>query len=330
MPDSQKERTMKQHIRKAVAIISAIIIPSLFLWACSNLNAPRPSLSPATEGSEPAGTEFGDYSADWPDVSEFDEGSVTGEEWVGVDGSSGVPTSEYADPVDHGDIFDNYSSDDTSRSGTEWSGEDSGTNWGTISTTYPGDGVVDDGQVTTTDPPTTTPAPASTPAPSTTSPPATEPPARTFVAATARPFTLSTGCGSMFIATPDSDGWRNLTWLTSGNRQMDILALGWNPAEALGVLVRTNAFWFSVSCEGKVSTSAPETYAVTSCGTLKIVAGSGTGTRRVSWVADRQPDTTFALADQAPTSSSSAEIRSNGAKFPLRVECASTQTIIVS
>ncbi len=337
---------MKQQIRKAAAIISAIIVPSLFLWACSNLSAPRPSLSQAVEGSEHAGAASSDYPADWTDTSAFDDGGATGDGSVDVDGSPGA-SGEYADGVDPGDISVDYSLDDTSWSEPERLGEDSGTAGGTISATYAGDGVADGGQVTTTAPPasppakstpsprptpspTRTPAPASTPAPSTPAPPTTDAPAKTFVAATARQFSLSTGCGSMFVATPNSDGFRNLTWLTSGNRQMDILGLGWDSAEALGVLVRTDAFWFSVSCAGKVSTAAPETYAVTSCGTLKIVAGSGTGTRRVSWVADRQPGAGFSLDDQALMSSTSAEIRSNGDKFPLRVECASTQTIIVS
>lgn len=316
----EKERTMKQRIRKAAGVISTIIVPSLILWACSSLVGPRPSLEPEVQSWDQAIAEARDSSAHWSDPTDVDTGGTTDYgESVQADGSPAV-SDEYLDRTDPGDTSIDDPPDGLSQSGSEGSGGDSDTGGGTTPSTTPAPV------------PSTIPAPASARVPGLVSSRAqspTAPSSTTSVAATVHPFTLRTGCGSLFVANPDSDGWRNLTWLTSGNHQMDILGLGWNPAESLGVLVKTDAFWFSVSCAGKVSTTAPETYAVTSCGTLKIVAGPVSRTRRVSWAADRQPGARFALGDQALTSSDSAKIRSKGVKFPLRVECASTQTLIV-
>ncbi len=333
------------NIRRAAVVVSILIAPSLILWGLTAARTPTQGLesSRTAESAGPAdwegldtGVDLGD--GDLTDDVEFDDAAIAADEFPdeladGVGETDGwevwdqLGSSGFADedPLDYSDsglsygIVDEFDDAPSLESG-------------------PAPGPDAPAQLPAASPAPTHSPPAPRPRPSTPAPspsPSPPPAAPAPIQSPApvgpprvRPVVLPTSCGGLHVATPDRDGWRNLTWATQGGQQMNILGLGWNPSPSIGVLTRTDAFWVSVSCVSPVSLERSELYVVTACGVLRVVNGSSAGTRRVAWVADRQVGSTMNAGDAGWTGAGSSDVHTGGSQFGLAVKCSTTQHLM--
>lgn len=322
------------NLRRTATIASLVMLPPIILATLAGCEGPRPELA--------AGTGL-DVPARLDDSAMFDDGGP-----LTIDGAG--PSSWADDSTEQSEaaITESLVPDDSYGAGLETSDDlsgdsalETGSVGGEINQTDPFDtmeggvadlpvpaggvrGEGDDAELDVApepaEPSTTPPARSAAP----TSPPTTAPAAPS---PSLRAVTLPTTCGALHVQLPDAAGWRNLSWLGGGDRQMNIAGLGWNPADSLGVLVGGEPIVVSVSCNGQPPLERAETYVVTICGALRVSDGASSRVRRVSWAVDRWSGASID-AGSGWSDATSVDV-AGGRPFGLAVRCGPVQVASV-